>query len=141
MAKQETEYNTFVEEGIRYMQCSNCGSYVENISEKLKSVLCYRCTLVKALNLWNPFIKKSTNRKPKGWHWMSEFVDKDGNVFHKGKEMPKLKGTLPPTEIKKTVRKKKKKKKESFEKKINTMAKEYKQKQKLKKEQQLGINK
>ena len=140
MAKKEQEYNSFVEEGIRYMQCSNCGSYVENIAEKLKSVLCYRCTLVKALNLWNPFIKKSTNRKPKGWHWMKEFVDADGNVFHKGKEMPKLKGTLSPTEIKKTVRKKKKKK-ESFEKKINMMAKEYKQKQKLKKEQQIGINK
>jgi len=140
MAKKEQEYNSFVEEGIRYMQCSNCGSYVENISEKLKSVLCYRCTLVKALNLWNPFVKKSTNRKPKGWHWMKEFVDKDGNVFHKGKEMPKLKGTLSPTKIKKAVQRKKKKK-ESFEKKINMMAKEYKQKQKLKKEQQIGINK
>ena len=140
MAKKEQEYNSFVEEGIRYMQCSNCGSYVENISEKLKSVLCYRCTLVKALNLWNPFLKKSTNRKPKGWHWMKEFVDKDGNVFHKGKEMPKLKGTLSPTKIKKAVQRKKKKK-ESFEKKINMMAKEYKQKQKLKKEQQIGINK
>jgi len=31
---------------------------------------------------------------------MNEFVDADGNVFHKGKEQPKLKGTLPPTEIK-----------------------------------------
>ena len=34
-------------------------------------------------------------------------VDKDGNVFHKGKEQPKLKGTLPPTKVK--PRKKKKK--------------------------------
>jgi len=31
---------------------------------------------------------------------MSEFVDKDGNVFHKGKEMKKLKGTLPSTKVK-----------------------------------------
>ena len=31
---------------------------------------------------------------------MSEFVDKDGNVFHKGKEQPKLKGTLPVTKVK-----------------------------------------
>ena len=30
---------------------------------------------------------------------MTEFVDKDGNVFHRGKEQPKLKGTLPPTKI------------------------------------------
>ena len=38
--------------------------------------------------------------RPSGWHFMNEFVDKDGNVFHKGKEQPKLKGTLPPTKIK-----------------------------------------
>ena len=30
---------------------------------------------------------------------MSEFVDKDGNVFRKGKEIKKLKGTLPPTKV------------------------------------------
>ena len=142
MANKEQEYNSFIEEGIRYMQCSDCGYYVDNVTEELKSVLCYRCTLIKALNLWNPFIKKSTNKKPKGWHWMKEFVDKDGNVFHKGKEMPKLKGTLSPTKIKKAVQVKKiKEKKESYEKQINMMAKEYKQKQKLKKEQQIGSNK
>jgi len=31
---------------------------------------------------------------------MKEYVDKDGNVFHKGKEQLKLKGTLPPTKVK-----------------------------------------
>ena len=31
---------------------------------------------------------------------MKEFVDKDGNVFHLGKEQPKLKGTLKPTKVK-----------------------------------------
>jgi len=31
---------------------------------------------------------------------MTEFVDKDGNVFHRGKEQPKLKGTLSPTKVK-----------------------------------------
>ena len=31
---------------------------------------------------------------------MNEFVDQDGTVYHKGKEVPKLKGTLPPTKIK-----------------------------------------
>ena len=31
---------------------------------------------------------------------MTEFVDKDGNVFHRGKEQPKLKGTLLPTKVK-----------------------------------------
>jgi hypothetical protein len=42
---------------------------------------------------------KPTGR-PAGWHWMNEFVDVDGNVFHKGKEQPKLKGTLKPTVVK-----------------------------------------
>jgi len=30
---------------------------------------------------------------------MKEFVDKDGTVYHLGKEQPKLKGTLPPTKV------------------------------------------
>ena len=50
--------------------------------------------------------KKSSGR-PAGWHFMNEYVDKDGNVFHKGKEQPELKGTLKPTKVK--PRKKKKK--------------------------------
>ena len=54
-------------------------------------------------------VKPKTGR-PSGWHWMSEFVDKDGTVFHKGVEQPKLKGTLPPTKVtpkKKTKRRSK----------------------------------
>ena len=31
---------------------------------------------------------------------MNEFVDKDGTVYHKGKENPELKGTRPITVIK-----------------------------------------
>jgi hypothetical protein len=46
-----------------------------------------------------PKSKPKTGR-PAGWHWMAEFVDKDGTVYHKGKEVPKLKGTLKPTKIK-----------------------------------------
>ena len=44
--------------------------------------------------------KKVTTGRPPGWHFMNEFVDKDGNVFHKGVEQPKLKGTLKPTKVK-----------------------------------------
>ena len=142
MAKQN-KYNSFIEDGVRCMECRSCGYYVEGIGMNAASVMCDRCLMYGALKLWNPFIsKKAELKKPKGWHWMKEFVDKDGNVFHKGKEMPELKGTLPPTKIKKTVRKRKKaKKKETYEKKINMLAKEYKQKQKIKKESKLGINK
>ena len=51
--------------------------------------------------------KKESTGRPPGWHFMNEFVDKKGNVFHKGKEQPELKGTLKPTKVK--PRKKKKK--------------------------------
>jgi hypothetical protein len=37
---------------------------------------------------------------------MKEFVDPQGNVFHKGKEQPDLKGTLEPTKIDRTPKKK-----------------------------------
>ena len=37
--------------------------------------------------------------KPRGWRWRKEFVDADGTVYHKGVEQPKLKGTLPPTNV------------------------------------------
>jgi hypothetical protein len=53
--------------------------------------------------------KRIKTGRPAGWHWMAEFVDKDGTVYHKGKEQPKLKGTLPPTKVvpkKKTKRRK-----------------------------------
>jgi hypothetical protein len=43
--------------------------------------------------------KKSVEGKPRGWHLMAEFVDSEGNAFHKGVEQPQLKGTIPPTKI------------------------------------------
>ncbi|NPV12879.1 MAG: hypothetical protein HPY57_13995 [Ignavibacteria bacterium] len=32
-------------------------------------------------------------KKPRGWHFYEEFVDSEGNVYHKGKLQPHLKGT------------------------------------------------
>ena len=58
-------------------------------------------------------MKKSTGRPP-GWHFMNEFVDKDGNVFHKGVEQPKLKGTLKPTKVKPPKKKAKRRSKEQI---------------------------
>ena len=58
---------------------------------------------------------------------MNEFVDKDGNVFHKGVEQPKLKGTLPPTKVKPKKKTKRRSKDE-------ILVAKYKEKQKLKKE-------
>jgi len=60
-----------------------------------------------------PKQKVSTGR-PAGWHFMNEFVDKDGNVFHKGKEQKKLKGTLPPTKVKPAKKKTKRRTKQEI---------------------------
>jgi hypothetical protein len=54
--------------------------------------------------------RNKSSQKPQGWHFMKEYIDKDGNVFYKGKEQIKLKGTLKPTIIKKKKRLSKKEK-------------------------------
>jgi len=103
--KQKQEWITFTENGKRYMQCKHCQSdYVEIGDTDIVAVTCSRCVLKRTLAL-QPMDKyfskthKKTGRPP-GWQWMNEYVDKDGNVFHKGKEQPKLKGTLKPTKVK-----------------------------------------
>ena len=88
---------TFTEKGVTYMQCKKCNDYV-SVSEDAKSVVCGLCN---AISLpWPKAVKQyiPTGRPP-GWKFMKEFVDKEGNVFHKGVEQPKLKGTLPSTKI------------------------------------------
>ena len=111
MSKEnETDLMSFTEKGQRWLQCKSCYEY-KKVEENTKAITCSTCTLKKALALkpLDEFFSKqrvSTGR-PAGWHFMNEFVDKDGNVFHKGKEQPDLKGTLKPTKVK--PRKKKKK--------------------------------
>lgn len=96
--------NSYKVNGVRYMVCF-CGREVKNVGDDAVSVKCSHCVnmmipLDKPKSAYNP------TGRPAGWHFMKEFVDKDGNVFHKGKEMPKLKGTIKPTKIvkKKTKR-------------------------------------
>ena len=80
------------------LQCKKCGRWVENVGDTAVTVTCSVCVLL-AVGL--PEEKKSyqPTGRPPGWHFMVEFVDKDGNVFHKGKEVKKLKGTLKPTKV------------------------------------------
>ena len=107
--KKKIEYHTYYEGSIRYMSCQICGNY-ETVGEEAIAVKCSRCVSMIMMNKYphaEPKSYKPTGR-PAGWHWMSEFVDKDGNVFHKGKEQPKLKGTLKPTVVKPTKTKRKK---------------------------------
>ena len=80
------------------LECSKCGRWVDNIGDNVVKVTCPLCVLI-AVGL--PEEKKSytPTGRPPGWHFMAEFVDKDGNVFHKGVEAKQLKGTLPPTKV------------------------------------------
>ena len=99
--KKKIEYHSYIEGSIRYMVCSICGNY-ERVGELATGVKCSRCVnmiMMKDYPLENKSVYKPTGRPP-GWHFMKEFVDKDDNVFHKGKEQPKLKGTLKPTAVK-----------------------------------------
>ena len=99
-SKNKIEYHSYTEGSIRYMSCMICGNY-EAVGETAAGVKCSRCVSMIMMRKFPLEDKsyKSTGR-PVGWHWMKEFVDKDGNVFHKGKEQPKLKGTLKPTAVK-----------------------------------------
>ena len=92
-------------DGVAYMDCKVTGEPVANVSEDSVSVIGSRAVMGMVGMPDEPKQKVSTGR-PAGWHFMNEFVDKDGNVFHKGKEQKKLKGTLPPTKVKPAVRKK-----------------------------------
>ena len=86
-------------DGVAYMDCKVTGEPVANVGEDAVSVIGSRAVMGMVGMPDEPKQKVSTGR-PAGWHFMNEFVDKDGNVFHKGKEQPKLKGTLSPTKIK-----------------------------------------
>ena len=87
--------------GVPYMDCKITGEPIRNVSTDAVSVV-GNTALTGLLHKKFPETDKPSYRptgRPAGWHFMNEFVDKDGNVFHKGKEQPKLKGTLPPTKV------------------------------------------
>ena len=98
--KKKIEYYSYTEGNVRYMSCMTCGHY-EVVGDTATGVRCSNCVMKTMMNQYPLEESKSykPTGRPAGWHWMSEFVDKDGNVFYKGKEQPKLKGTLKPTKV------------------------------------------
>ena len=89
------------------MMCQ-CGNTYINVGDDAVSVRCSNEVNSKMAKMFPEVIKAKSTGRPSGWHFMTEFVDKDGNVFYKGVEQPKLFGTLSPTKVKpkkKTVRK------------------------------------
>jgi len=99
--KNKEEWLSFVEDGQRWMICKSCQSDYCKVGENVAAVTCANCVLRIDMIKFPGTIKKQkvSSGKPAGWHFMNEYVDKKGNVFHKGKE-PKLKGTLKPTKVK-----------------------------------------
>ena len=111
MSKEnEIELMSFTEKGQRWLQCKVCYDY-KKVEENTKAITCSKCTMMNALKLkpLDTFFAKKHKKtgRPAGWHFMNEFVDKDGRVFHKGKEQPDLKGTLKPTKVKPPKKRKK----------------------------------
>ena len=82
------------------LPCKRCGRIVDNVGEEATGVTCSWCVTAAVGFPSGSKAAYIPTGKPAGWHFMSEFVDKDGNVFHKGKKRPKLKGTLAPTVVK-----------------------------------------
>ena len=103
-------------DGVPYMDCKITGEPVRNVSTEATSVIGSRAVMARIHKMFPEQDKPSykPTGRPAGWHWMAEFVDKDGNVFHKGVEQPKLKGTLPPTKVKPKKRKTKRRTKEQI---------------------------
>ena len=99
--KKKIEYHSYTEGSIRYMSCMTCGHYTV-VGDSATGVRCSNCVMKTMMNQYPLEESKSykPTGRPAGWHWMTEFVDVDGNVFHRGKEQPKLKGTLKPTVVK-----------------------------------------
>ena len=138
MVKQKQEWMSFHEDGKRYMQCKHCQSEYVQTSEDAVAVTCSTCvtritTSQMTLEDFYPSMKIKKTGRPPGWHWMKEFVDKKGNVFHKGKEQPELKGTLKPTKVKPRKKKKKLTADEKLQRDLNKWKKRKKAKRRAKK--------
>ena len=136
--KNKQEWMSFHEDGKRYMQCKVCQSEYVQTGEDTVAVTCSSCvtritTSQMTLEDFFPSMKIKKTGRPAGWHWMSEFVDKDGKVYHKGKEQPELKGTLKPTKVKPRKKKKKLTADEKLYKELNKWKKRKKAKRRAKK--------
>ena len=117
------------ENGQKWLQCKFCCEY-QKVDNPVGYITCSNCVIKIDLIEYPDTIRKQkkSSGRPPGWHFMNEYVDQDGNVFHKGKEQPDLKGTLPPTKVKP----RKKKKKLTADQKMFKLAAKHKRKRKLK---------
>ena len=99
MAKSTFEKNGgYFINGVAHMDCKITGEPVANVSTEVKSVIGSRA-VQRMVGIPKEKSRPQPSGRPAGWHFMGEFVDKDGTVYHRGVEQPKLKGTLKPTKV------------------------------------------
>jgi ribosomal protein S27E len=97
-----TAWNENSDSTYRYMACKRCGQ-MQQVSYEATACTCWSC-VQEMVEPPKEVKSRITTGRPFGWHFMKEFVDKDGTVYHKGVEQPKLKGSLKPSEVKKPKR-------------------------------------
>jgi len=93
--------------GIIEMYCSTgCGTLV-SVDSNTKSVICPNCVVLQQIRKYGMPIgstpkesSRSESKKPKGWHWLKEFVDVNGDVYCKGKLIEKNSSKKPTVETK-----------------------------------------
>lgn len=123
----------------KWLSCTKCGKEVQ-VDEDTIAVTCSSCTMKLVPGPKTATQPKQKSDKPAGWRFMTEFVDKDGNVFYFGEEQPELKGTKEPSDVTKIKEEQKKKRKDTKKKKelreqmkIERLAKQHEKKMKAKK--------
>ena len=82
---------------LRCLKCQMVAT--DRVSSTAHTYICSNC-VTRMIPCEADKPKRVSSGRPSGWHFMKEFVDKDGKVFHKGVEQPKLFGTLPATKVK-----------------------------------------
>jgi hypothetical protein len=114
--QNQKQWKTRTDGKKRYMICQNSepdGKYWQGqicnewsaVGERTSAALCWKCTMTLCSAPEVGAGYKSSG-KPRGWQFMKEFVDAQGNVYHKGVEQPQLKGTLSATVIESSDKKK-----------------------------------
>ena len=139
MKKKKSKKFSPLKKRTKWLVCSRCNIEEIEVDDDVISVICGRCTQ-KLVEPPQAILKKrreeeKKSNRPRGWQFMKVFVDGEGNVFHKGKEQPKLKGTLPTTIIKPKEKKSVFQREQERLKKEKKLANRYKNKQTKKKKQ------
>jgi len=119
----------------KYLICYQCNISSVSVSEGAVRAKCWRC-LQMSVEPPASLVKQDKNKNKipriRGWQFMAEYVDSEGNVFHKGIERPELKDTLSPTLKPERKRKTFQEKHEEEHTQQQRLIKRYKRKKKLK---------